>query len=109
MQGCFHSYRNLIILLSSVEIIAVSWIWSILHISIVVPMRWLEACTYNMKEYAWGYISAGEVLYKLKYGLNLIVGQPELIHDESFIMGMMDTWAVELPPFQEYLYYKLKQ
>ena len=42
--------HNLMILISSVDIIAVSWIWSIMHINIVVPMRWLAACTHNMKE-----------------------------------------------------------
>ena len=46
-----------------------------------------------MKEYGWGYISMGEVLDKLKYDLNMIVDQPELIHDESFMMVIMDTWA----------------
>ena len=51
----------------------------------------------------------GEVLDKLKDNLNMIVYQPELIHDEYFMMGMMDTWAEELPPLQEYLDQKLKQ
>ena len=58
-----------------------------------MPMSWLTACTHKMKEYGWGYISMGEVLDKLKYDLNMIVDQPELIHDESFMMVMMDTWA----------------
>ena len=34
--------RNLMIFLSSVEIIAVSRLWSIIHTNIVMPMRWLE-------------------------------------------------------------------
>ena len=62
-----------------------------------------------MKEYGWGYISMGKLLEKLKDDLNMIVYQPEFIHDGYFMMGMMDTWAVELPPFQEYLDRKLKQ
>ena len=45
--------HNLMILLSSVDIIAVSRLWYILHNDIVVPMRWLEACTHKMKEYGW--------------------------------------------------------
>ena len=51
----------------------------------------------------------GKVLGNLKDDLNIIVDQPELIHDESFMMGMMDPWAAELPPYQEYRYHKLKQ
>ena len=101
--------RNLTILISSIEIIAVSRLWSILHIAIVMPMRWLSACTYKMKEYGWGYISTGKVLDKLKDDLNMIVYQPEFIHDESFMMGMMDPWAAEFPPSQDYLDQNLKQ
>ena len=101
--------HNLTILLSSVEIIAVSWLCSVLHISIYVLMRWLAACTHKMKEYGWRYISMGGVLDKLKNDLNMIVYEPELIHEESFMMGMMDPWALKLPPFQYYLYHKLKQ
>ena len=100
---------NLMILLSSVEIIAVSWLWSILHIAIFMPMCWLEASMHKVKEYGWGYISMGKVLDKIKYDLSMIVDQPELIHDESFMMGMMDPWNSELPTFQEYLDHKLKQ
>ena len=43
-----------------------------------------------------------KLLDKLKDDLNILVDQPELIHDESFMMGMMHPWAEELPPFQEY-------
>ena len=74
--------HNLMILLSSVEIISVSWLWSILHIAIFMPMRWLEAYTHKMKEYGWGYIYMGKVWDKLKENLNMIADQPELIHDE---------------------------
>ena len=82
--------RNLIILLSYFDIIAVSQLWYILHIAIVMPMRSLAECTHRMEEYGWGYIPMSKVFYKLKYDLNMIVYQPELIHDESFMMVMMD-------------------
>ena len=72
-------------------------------------MRWLEECTHKMKDYGWEYISMGKVLVNLKDDLNMIIYQPELVHDKYFIMGMMDPWAEELPPFQEYLDHKLKQ
>ena len=51
----------------------------------------------------------GKVLYNLRDYLNMILDQPELIHDESFMIRMMDPWAAELPPFQDYLNYKPKQ
>ena len=50
----------------------------------------------------------GKLLEKIENDFNMIVDQPELIHDESFMMGVMDTWAAELLPFQEYLDHKLK-
>ena len=46
--------RNLMILLSSIEIITVSWLWYILHITIVMPVCWLSAFTHKMKEYGLG-------------------------------------------------------
>ena len=51
----------------------------------------------------------GKVLDNLKDNLNVLVDQPKLIHTESFIMGMMDSWKAELPPLQEYMDNKLKQ
>ena len=68
--------RNLMILLSSVEIIAVSRLWSILHISIVMPVSWLEECIHKIKEYGWGYIYMGKVLENIRDDLNIIVDQP---------------------------------
>ena len=101
--------RNIMILLYYVEIISVSRLWSILHIAIIMPMRWLAACTHKKKEYGQGYISMGKVLENIRDDLNMIVDQPELFHGESFMTGMMDLWAADLLPFQEYLEHKLKQ
>ena len=85
--------RNIIIFLSFVEIIAVYRLWFILHIAIVVSMRWLEAYTNRIKYYVWWYISMGKVLDNLKDNLNMIVDQSELIHDELFMILMMDPRA----------------
>ena len=41
--------QNIIILLSSIDIIFVSRLWSIMHISIFIPMCWLVSCTQKMK------------------------------------------------------------
>ena len=42
----------------------------------------------------------GKILDNLKENLHMIVDQPEFIHDEYFMIGMMDPWEAELPPFQ---------
>ena len=46
--------RNIMILFSFIEIIDVSRLCSSIHIAIVMTVRWLAACTHNMKEYGWG-------------------------------------------------------
>jgi hypothetical protein len=101
--------NNLWAMLISTEMIAVARMWSIFHLSIVMPIRWLAANTHTLKEYNWGYISLGKVLDKLKLNLEEIAEEPELIHDESFMMGLMDDWADELPPFCEYLTHQFEE
>ena len=50
-----------------------------------------------------------KLLGKIKDDLNMIVDQPELIHDKFFMMGIKYPWAADFPSFQEYLDNKLKQ
>ncbi len=56
-----------------------------------------------MEEYAWGPITLGKVLDKLKDDLESLIDQTDLIHNELFMMGIMDPWANELKPFREYM------
>ena len=73
-------------------------------------MHWLAAKkTGKMKEdYGWSYISRGKVLGNLRNDLDSIADQPELTHDKSFMMGMMDEWVEEFPPFREYVDHEFK-
>ena len=80
--------NNLWILLSSVEMVGVARLWSIL--------RWLAGKVHELEEYGWGPITLGKVLDKLKDDLETLIDQTNLIHDESFMMGIMDPWANEL-------------
>ena len=43
-----------------------------------------------MKDHEPGYISMGKLLDKLKDNLESIVNTPELIHNKSFMMGIME-------------------
>jgi hypothetical protein len=83
--------------------VAVAQLWSILHIAIIMPIRWLAGKVHELKEYGWGPIRLGKVLDKLKDDLESLIDQTDLIHNESFMMGMMDPWVNELKPFQEYM------
>ena len=95
--------NNLWILLSSVEMVAVARLWSTLHIAIIMPIRWLAGKVHKLEEYGWGPITLGKVLDKLKDDLESLIDQTDLIHDELFMMGIMDQWANELKPFREYM------
>jgi hypothetical protein len=100
--------QNLWHLLGSKEMISVSRLWSVFHLSIVMPTRWLAAETHKLGEFNWGYISMGHVMDKLKEHLESILEQPELIHDESFMMGFVSDFRDELPPFDDYMTHKFE-
>ena len=54
-------------------------------------------------------ISPGWVLDKLKDDLDSITQQPELVHDEEFMMGMMDEWRSELSLFDNNLKHQFEE
>lgn len=95
--------QNQFVLLSSVEMVAVSRLWSIIHFAIIMPMRWLAGKTHELAEFKWGPISMNRVLDHLLADVRSIADEPQLIHDETFMMGMMDKWKEQLPPFKEYM------
>ena len=43
--------HNLMVLLSSVDILSASWLWSIMNIAVAIPMCLLASCKHKMKEY----------------------------------------------------------
>ena len=47
--------------------------WSILHLAIIFPMRWLAAKTREMAEYKWGYIELNGTLDRLKDSIEAVV------------------------------------
>ena len=76
--------------------------WSIFHLAIIMPMRWLAGKTNKLAHCKWGYISIGKVMDKLKEDLKSIVNTPELIHYQDFMMRMLKVWEEELQEFKEY-------
>ena len=78
--------------LSYVEFAVVAGLWSIFHLANIMPMQWLAGKTHNLAHCKWGYISMGKVPDKLKDDLQSIVNTPELIHDQDFMMGILNVW-----------------
>ena len=101
--------RNLFVMLSSLEMVAVARLWSIFHFSLIMPIRWLSGKCHKLGKYGWCYINLARVLDTLKISLESIVDSPKLIHDEQFMMGLMTPWAKQLPPFKEYLNHMFKK
>ena len=83
---------NQMMLLSSVEFLAVARLWSIFHLAIIMKMQWLASKTHKLAHHKWGYISMSKVMDKIKEDLQSIVNTPKLIHYQDFMMGMLTVW-----------------
>ena len=94
--------KNLFVVLSSSEMIALTHLLSILHLSIVMPFRWLAGKTHELKEYNWSPLSMGRVLDTLDSKLKMIKANPKLILKERFMMDIFKRYRQELSPFQAY-------
>jgi len=100
---------NLFILLSLVEMVTIACLWSILHLAIIMPMHWLATKTREMKQYKWGYIELNRTLDRLKFCLEGVIDNSSLIHNEEFMMSIMEAWAYNLPLFRAFLKHKFKE
>lgn len=95
--------RNLLVALTSREMIALARLLSVMHIAVCMPFWWLAGCTHQLAVYEWGPFSMGRVLDTLKANLDCISETPELILDEEFMMGIFQCYRDELLPFDKYL------
>ena len=57
---------NLFVALTSSETIVLVRLFSILHIFVCMPIRWLAGKTHELKEHGWGPMSMGRVLDTLE-------------------------------------------
>jgi len=95
--------RNLLVALTSREMIALARFLSIMHISVCMPFRWLAGSTHMLAIYDWGPMSMGRALDTLQAKLNCIYDSPTLILNKDFMMGLFQEYQDELPPFDKYL------
>jgi hypothetical protein len=51
-----------------------------------MPIRWLVDKTHELKEYDWGPMSMGRILYTLEASMGVISEHPENILDKKFMM-----------------------
>jgi hypothetical protein len=97
---------NLFVALTSEEMIALSCLLSIFHISVCVPFCWLAGKTHELKDYGtdfgWGAMSMSRVIDTLYERMNELHKSPSLIVNDGFMMSIFDEYLLELPPFEEY-------
>jgi hypothetical protein len=100
--------KNLFVVLLSLEMIAVSRMFSILNIAIVIPVRWLCGNTHELAHRNWGARSMGHVVDILHDACSHLREDIELYHDESYMMHIFDEIADELPEFRDFLKYQFE-
>ena len=100
--------KNLFVVLSSLEMIAVSRMFSILNVAVVTPVRWLCGKTHELAERNWGARSMGRVVDILHDACTHLLEDIKLFHDESYMMHIFDEIADELPEFRAFLKYEFE-
>ena len=95
--------ENLFSVLSSSEMISTTRFFSILHVCVVCPFRWLAGNTHKLKEYNWGARSMGRAIDCLYEACDEILDDVQLIYDKDYMLGLWDDIALELPEFRKYL------
>ena len=100
--------ENLFVVLSSLEMIAVSRFFSILHVAVVIPIRWLSGSTHKLAHRKWGARSMGRAADILHTACGQLLDDIKLIHDKKFMMNMFDDIANEIPEFKDFLEYEFK-
>ena len=95
--------ENLFVILSLLEMVALSRLCSILYLCICVPVRWISGKTHTLQNHGWGARSMGLVLDILETKLDEIRQDGGLILNQGYMLGLFDTIVEDLTPFQEFL------
>ena len=98
--------RNLFVLMTSSEMVAMSRLMSIFFLAFGLPLRFLAGKTKDMKEWNWGPVSMSRALDTFREKLMELKATPREILKEDFMMEWFSDYRHELPPVEEY-YQKL--
>ena len=95
--------KTMMHILVSSEMIAMTRVYVILHLSISLPMRFLAGKLHEFKD--WSCRSMGRGIDLLETNLELLVADGELFLNETFMMGIFKPIADENEMFREFLLY----
>ena len=93
--------ENLFIVLSSAELLAASRVFSIIHFTINIPMRWLAGNSKDLAAYDWSVVSMSRAIDCVYNALLLIKEDGKRLTDESFMLSIFDSLDVE--PLNEFM------
>ena len=88
--------------LTSQEMIALSRLLSIFHISVCIPFRWLAGKTHELQDYEWIPLSMSRVIDTLFKKMSQLQDSSDLIEDDEFMMNIFEEYRDLLPPFKKY-------
>ncbi len=77
------------IMLSSLEMIALTWTCAIVHFAFILPMHWLAGKTHELAKYNWLVASMGRVYDILHEKLCIIKTDGSKFLDEEFVMNTL--------------------
>ena len=103
--------ESLYITMTSVDMVASSRIHSIIHLSIVIPNRWLAGNSHTLAEYNWSERSMGITVDLLERAMSKVIAGDDqnapggLLLDQLFMFSIFDEIRAQLPPFAKYLTY----
>ena len=101
--------KNLFIILTSVEMIALSRVYSIFHVAICLPLRYLTGACHKLGVHDFSFRSMGEVIDVLDEKLNEIVETPSLFIDHEFMSNIFKLFQERIPAFKEHLIYMFEE
>ena len=101
--------RSLFIVLGSMEMIAQLRVASILHLGMVLPMRWLAGNTHKLAKFGWGERSMGRAITLLHDAFVDIQSDGSLLLEPDFIMNIFSPLYEEIPPLKQYLDYHFEE
>ena len=104
-----HSSTNIYIVLRSSEIIASFQLLSIIHVTIVLPHRWLTGNVHLLAADNVGITDIAEVAQLIHNTLDKIASDGQLVLDQDFMMGILDPIKEQVPEFKEYMEFMLEE
>eukprot|EP00957_Ditylum_brightwellii_P179327 13661516-Ditylum_brightwellii.AAC.2 len=94
--------ENPFVILSSLEMTALTWTCSIVNISVCLPTIWLAGNSHKWVKYKWTVHSMGKMVDMLEVDLEDIINDETLFTNETYMMGIFKKLLYELTPFGEY-------